>query len=211
MNDLPLHVKNSLCIMFCDDTGLIISGDVDKIDDVIDMIEQDLMNVSNWMTTNRQTLNESKCEMVIVCNKKDMSKLCNVNVKINDTVIKRVPYIKILGVIIDENLTFNAQCSAVIKKCNGALWSLGPLKNILAVKQKKIVVEALVLSILYYACPIWLIGKNNKKSADKIIRSCARFVYCKRKYDSISDNINVDLNWLNVEYMCIIMLFIESD
>lgn len=69
-----------------------------------------------------------------------------------------------------------------------------PLKNVLAVKQKTIVMQALVMSILNYANIIWLCGRKNKNSVERIIRSCARFVLCKGKYDSISQALSTGIH-----------------
>lgn len=103
-----------------------------------------------------------------------------------------------LGVIIDENVNFNEQCNNVVKKCQSALWSLRPLKYVLNQDQKLIVIQALVHSIFSYGCAVWLVGKKNLESVNKIIRTCSRFVSGKLKYDSISDDVNA-YGWLNAK------------
>lgn len=55
--------------------------------------------------------------------------------------------------------------------------------------------QALVHSIFSYGCIIWLVGKESKNTVNKIIRACARFVTCKSKYDTISDDVN-EFGWM---------------
>lgn len=43
------------------------------------------------------------------------------------------------------------------------------------------------------------VGKHNIVNINKIIRACGRFIFSKNKYESITDNINVDLEWLTAE------------
>lgn len=202
MNDLPLHIRNSLSILFCDDTGLMISGTMTEISNVIQMLENDLLCVVNWMSSNRQVLNGSKCELVVIASKKNRNILSDIVVKLDGIPLKKVKSVKILGLEIDEELNFRNHCSSVVKKCNSALWTLGPLKYVLGIKQKSIVVQALVMSILKYACPVWLLGKTNLNCIDRVIRQCARFVLGINKYDSLTDYMNVDLEWLNVQNLC---------
>lgn len=202
MNDLPLCIKNSLCIKFVDDTGIIISGELCNIARIVDMIENDLVNICTWMKSKRLELNNDKCEMMMICNKKSVKYVEDVVVNLEGKLMKKVKHIKMLGVCIDYELKFKLHCEKVTEKCNYALWSLNPLKCILDIKHKIIVVQALVMSIIKYACPVWLVGSNNLKCVDNIIRKCARFIYNKSKFDNISDEINVDLEWLNATNCC---------
>lgn len=90
MNDLTLHIKNCLCAMFVDDTGLIISGKIEDIQNVVKLMEEDLNSVSKWMKSSRQELNVDKCVMMVVSKKNAKPVLENVIVKINGVPLKRV-------------------------------------------------------------------------------------------------------------------------
>lgn len=197
MNDLPLCICNSLCIKFVDDTGILISGEIGNISETVSKLESDLLNICNWMKSSRLELNNDKCEMMVIAAKKHIQYVQDISVKLDGVPMKRVNFIKILGIIIDNDLKFNLQCDKVAEKCNFALWSLYSLKGVLDVRHKIMVVQALILPIIMYCCPIWLVGSSNLKCINNILRRCARFVYGKSKFDSISDEIIVDLEWLN--------------
>jgi hypothetical protein len=199
INDLLFSNMNSLSICFADDNGLIISGPESSIASVVDKMNEDLSYVYNWMCSNRLNLNIDKCEFIIFGKKKQRKALSDVLICIDGVALRQVDCIKLLGVFIDNDLNFKNHCSKITKSCNGALWSLKTLRNVLSIRNKTIVVQSLVCSIFNYAAPVWLFSKHNFNEINKIIRACARFIYNKSKYDGISDNINVDLEWLVAE------------
>jgi hypothetical protein len=56
---------------------------------------------------------------------------------------------------------------------------------------------------LYYASAVWFkCSKNIENQINKVIRSAARFVLGKRKFDSISLDIVRELGWLDCKFKC---------
>jgi hypothetical protein len=201
INDLPLQVKNSVTIMFADDSSLIISGLPQDIKSVIQKLEYDLVLVSKWLELNRIELNDDKVLFMIVGKKSKIAEIGDISVKLNDKNIKRVRSLKVLGTIFDEFLDFTTQTKTVIKKCYATLSLLYPIRKLLNVESRTILANSLILSKLKYAGIVWSINnKNIQKQVDKMIRIAARFVFCKRKYDKVSDEINFNLEWLNCKY-----------
>ena len=73
----------------------------------------------------------------------------------NNHSIKRVTQTKSLGLIIDENLSWEAQFNRTIDKIKSGTWALKRLKNILPQSQLSIVYYALVESQLCYGDVVW--------------------------------------------------------
>ena len=69
---------------------------------------------------------------------------------LNDHNIKRVTQTKSLGLIVDENLSCEAQFNRTMDKINSGICALKRLKNILPQSQLSIVYFALVESQLRY-------------------------------------------------------------
>jgi len=63
---------------------------------------------------------------------------------------------KILGVLFDNNLTWEAQIRSTIKKCNSKLGVLKKLRQRFTVDQYLKIVTAQYYSQLYYCAPVWL-------------------------------------------------------
>ena len=90
--------------MFADDTQL---GTATKdVKTTIEILNDDLANISVWMAANKLSLNKSKTEYMLIGSHQKL-KQCNSDsqIKIGDTLIQRVTATKSLGIIIDETLT----------------------------------------------------------------------------------------------------------
>ena len=74
---------------------------------------------------------------------------------LNNHDIKRVTQTKSLGLIVDENLSWEAQFNCTMDKINSGIWTLKRLKNILPQSQLSIVYYALVESQLHYGDVVW--------------------------------------------------------
>ena len=88
--------KKSYCILFADDTNIFISSKNCK--DLNDALNNELLNVSNWLISNKLSLNISKTHYMLFhweCSKSN-------NEFIDNCKIQEVTFTK--GVIIDNNL-----------------------------------------------------------------------------------------------------------
>jgi len=201
INDMPECIRNSLVILFADDSQLIINGHPENVNYLIIKIEEDLNSVFKWMESNKLKLNVDKTMMMVVAKPNILAKLPKLDIRLNNIVIKRVTTLSILGVIIDDKLLFNSQVKMVSKRCNSILSSMYPLRNILSFDSKKILINALVNPIINYASSIWLnTSKSNYKTIDKIMKRCTRFIFRMRFLDSTRNHICNKLQWLTSKY-----------
>ena len=84
--------------MYADDTNLTVT-DLEK------SLNSELDKVSQWLNTNKLSLNVEKTEYIIIESHKTLAKITNnLQVVIGNETIKRVSTTKSLGVIIDEKL-----------------------------------------------------------------------------------------------------------
>jgi len=148
-------------------------------------IERDLKAIVNWLKLNRLFMNYDKvCYLVFGNTSYDIS------LKMSNLLIKRVNHVKVLGCIIDDKLNWVKRLSHVSKKCFLSLSPFYSLQNILSEKARLNIVTTMVLSKLFYAPCVWFnIGKAVRNKINNIIRSCARYVLCKSKFDSITHDI----------------------
>jgi hypothetical protein len=116
-------------------------------------------------------------------------------IHINGNTIKRVFVTKVLGVSIDECLSWVPQTNMVAQKCRNVLWTLYPLKRILSIESKKLLVNALVNSILFYSCIVWM-NPSNFKIIERVFRQASRYVCNISRFDSIRLLITDELKWL---------------
>ena len=78
----------------------------------------------------------------------------------------KIPAFKLLGVFLDENLTFNYHFCQIRNKISRSLYSLNQAKNFISVKALKMIYYALIHSHLLYCLP--LICSTNQSNVDKL-------------------------------------------
>ena len=64
INDLPNCLSHSRARMFADDTHMTYSSN--NINDINLYFNEDLLNVSEWLSANRLTLNQTKTEFMLI-------------------------------------------------------------------------------------------------------------------------------------------------
>ena len=102
INDIHKSSDILQYILFADDTNLFLQHN--NIEQLVQTATQELSKVSQWLNSNKLTLNVDKTSFMIF---KTRGKKVNTpaNVTINDKIIKQVKWTKFLGILIDEQIT----------------------------------------------------------------------------------------------------------
>ena len=198
VNDLPNCVSNSQVSMYADDTGLYYISR--NIKDIVSKINEDLENVSNWLTRNKLSLNVKKTEFMIIGTSQRLAKIVDsdINIKIKNERIKRVKSCKHLGVIIDETLSWGKHVDHVTKKVAPGLYYLRKSSSILPQKMQVLLYNAIIIPHLSYCNIIW--GRCNKTLQNKcqvLQNRAAKIITSVNMYSSSSQALQ-DLNWDNL-------------
>lgn len=150
INDIVECVINSKCLLFADDMKIFmpIKSTVDIV-----MLQEDLDRVQEWCTRNGMIINVSKCCFIKITKRK---KKFDASYHIDGMRITETPFVRDLGVIIDNKLSFTRHYDLMIEK---ALKSFGFLrrtcKDLRSPKTRIVIFNALVRSILEYSSVIW--------------------------------------------------------
>ena len=106
--------------MFADDTTLTVSGK--SAFDVEIAINYDLVQVKDWLSANKLSLNVVKTEYLLIGSRHNVNNLSVIpNVFVGDVPIKRVRQTKALGVCIDEFLSWNEHINKISKKVSSGI------------------------------------------------------------------------------------------
>ncbi len=76
-------------------------------------------------------------------------------INLNDTKLQHTSCVKLLGVHIDECLSWKSQIDTIIKKCNSLLYLLCRIKKYLSIPSRKLFFNAYVLPHLDYCATVW--------------------------------------------------------
>jgi len=98
-------------IIFADDTNAFGCGK--KLDELVQMVNSELKNLSDWFNTNKLSLNIDKTQYIIFSK---IDHIPNVNIEIDGKKINRVFHAKFLGVTIDSKLNWHQHIQLVCKK-----------------------------------------------------------------------------------------------
>jgi len=157
---MDLHLYTDLfCVKFADDSSFECSG-ISK-DAVESKANEELEKISRWFKNNRLTLHPDKSRFIV----HSRDKL--INLKMDGKNIQRCGYglqeesVKLLGVYIDEDLSWKVHISNVIKKISKGNYLLWRYKKRMNLETKKIIYESFVRTHLLYCLSIWGSAKNN--------------------------------------------------
>ena len=139
--------------LFADDTCLVHSADT--IDNLSKLINQDMVNVSNWMQTNRLCINSEKSNFLIIPPKfNSPSTSPKINIFYDGSLITISKSAKHLGVYIDDECNFKTHIKLLYTKLSRSLGILHKVKNYLPKKSLLHLYFALFHSHLLYCFTI---------------------------------------------------------
>jgi len=178
----PVHSGNILN-KYADDTYLLVPACNDHT------VSDELLSIEHWAEANNLKLNISKSmEMLIFASTRIRAKIsCNPPPVLG---IVRVDCIKVLGVLIDESLTFKAHISSA---CNTAAQSLYAIKILKAhgLDSHSIfaISSATVVSRLTYAITAWwgFISAADKQKLQAVLNRAKRWTFYSKTSPSIAD------------------------
>ncbi len=134
-----------------------------------------------------------------------------ITIKINYDLVKQVPFVKFLGVIIDEGLTWKFHISSVLKnmiKCTGLIAKLRHYTNRNTIK---LIYYALAYPYLMYENIVW--GNTYPTKLQKLMNVQKKIVrlICFKSYTDHSEPLFLDLKILNIykinDYLCSIFMY----
>ena len=194
INDLVVHLKNCNIIMYADDTSISVTANTQE--EAIEKMNEILVTVSDWLKFNRIALNTSKCKYMIF-NKSKKNTNVDASIVIDDVTIEKVNQIKYLGVIVDENLSFNLNSENVVKKLNKKLGFIRRQGNKMDESSRVLYYKSLVQPHLDYCS--FLLNMSDKKyleSIQKIQNKFLRAIKMKKTMEN-HDGVRKELNIVN--------------
>ena len=113
INDLPNSTSVLSFYLFADDTNIYFEAE--NLDKLQRIVNNELKKVKQWHDVNKLSLNIDKTNFIIFKSPQHSS-LGTVNIKIGNQPVKQSRYVKFLGVLLDENLSWKYHLSELSKK-----------------------------------------------------------------------------------------------
>jgi hypothetical protein len=189
--DLPLVVKHCKIVMFADDVKLYF-----PIRDNLDahLVQIDLNAIQKWSIDNQLPVHPQKSTVLHLY--PNLYKNCAAaEYTLFDVVLPTVKVQKDLGVLVDENLTFETQMLTTVKKCKQ---TIGCIKHCFRTRDPPTMLKMfcnIVRPKLEYCSSVW---HPHTKGNIKIIEKVQRyFSFCLPTISHLSYNERLELNSMN--------------
>ena len=128
INDFPKSSNFFKFTLFADDSTLTARYKNDCQTNVKNLLEENLSNISSWITGNKIKINVDKSNFINFNHRNSFS---FGNTKFNDSIISQVRHTKFLGLLVDEKLKFNVHVKAICTKISKSVGIIFRLNSFL--------------------------------------------------------------------------------
>lgn len=156
INDLPLCISSSAisCDMFADDSSLHTYGV--NSEHINDRLQTSLTEVSNWCTENNMLLNPEKTKSMIVATRQKHQRGLNpLTLSIDGQAIEQVTEHRHLGVVIDNQLKWEAHISSLSRSVAKNVYLLSRLKHVVSPEASYFFFHSHIMSRINYVSNVW--------------------------------------------------------
>lgn len=158
LNDLIWFIENGEVCNYADDTTPYSCNQ--DLNTLKFNLESDSLNAIEWFKNNYMKLNTDKCKLIVAGRKDHI-----IDIKVGESDIRESNEVTLLGVLIDNKLSFKGHLNDKIKKANSKIAIIKRNQHFLTFQQKKIVLSSFVHCHFSYAPLVWMFHSrelNNK-------------------------------------------------
>ena len=197
INDLSLYTELCNIDLYADDTNLHVS---DKdLNNIESKLNTDIQNIESWSKSNNMVIHPNKCKSILIKSKlkkiHTSTEKGTLNVKVGNDFVAQVKCEKVLGLHVDENLSWDEHAKNVIKKMSSNLYLLRRLKSYIPKKTRLLFYNSYILPHMDYCSTIWgSCCKNTHLQIVKMQKRAARLIL-NVPSDTQSSLMFKDLRW----------------
>ena len=150
INDLMFAFSDGVGICnYADDNTVFASSN--DITEIKEKLEISMLSMSSWFSENGLQLNSSKCKLIVFGRNRENS----LSVRIGNSILKECDEVKLLGIKLDNRLSFATHIDGLCKKGNAKLRALIRLSRYLSADKCKVLSHSFISSVSGYCPLIW--------------------------------------------------------
>ena len=194
INDLPLYTDSANTEFYADDTNLYVCGES------LEIIERNLQIaldcLAKWCKCNGMLINTTKTKVMLITTHQKRTSLINgqLSLHLNDDELNMITNDKVLGIIIDNNLTWSQHVDKVCKKITTNLWLLARIKDYLNTSHRVQFYKTYIQPHIDYCNTVW--GGTSQVNLNRIFRLQKRA--CKIILDYNVENVLESMEELKI-------------
>ena len=162
INDLPNASKKLTFYLFADDTNIY-----EDLSDLTKVVNKELRLIKKWLDANKLSLNNNKTNYIIF-QSSSVNFPSGSDIKIGKKHIKRVKFVKFLGLLLEEHLCWKYHLSELSKQLARTCGMFFKIRNLLPLVVLICLYNALFLSFLQYGLFVW--GQTYESYIDPIFK-----------------------------------------
>ena len=137
VNDLPLYLQ-ALCEMFADDTTIHTSNTDSNV--VHDTLQNSIHELIKWTEQNHMSLHPGKTKWMLVTTRQKRQNLTDTlpAIRMHNQVVEETTSHKVLGLIIDNNLSWFLHITYLCKVVSSKVFQLSKIKHFLNFQARKL-------------------------------------------------------------------------
>ena len=203
--DLFLVLNDVDVANFADDNTPFTSAN--NIDDLIDSLEKASSSLFKWFKDSLFKGNPDKCHLLVSSNEKT-------KINIGELSIENSDCEKLLGVKIDNKLTFDCHGSDMCKKANRKINVLARIEPFVNINKRHILMNSIFRSQFNYCPLIWMChSRRNNRKINRLREKCLRIIYNDKQSSFIKllekDN-SVSIHQRNLQILAIEMFKVSN-
>jgi hypothetical protein len=151
INDFISSLKSDNPVLFADDATIICHNST--LDSLATIVNSELSLVFEWMNANKLMLNIKKTNFIVFQNHLNYTTLPKITY--DQTDIIQVPFAKVLGVTLDENLNWQIHLESLERKLSSVLFIIRKIRFQIDGNTALLLYNSLFHSHLRYAVSLW--------------------------------------------------------
>ena len=197
INDLPLNFEFCLSDFYADDATVHTN---DKQVDVIEYkIQGEFGNAKHWSKRNNLPINYKKSTCMMLGTRKRLIEARKLNIQVDDICLQNVSTQKVLGLHIDEHLTWTTHIDHLCSAISSKISLLRQLAEYVPVDFQKRFYQGYILPLIDYGSITWGAASNtNIERVSKLQKRAARIIL-RADFDTPSSAMFQELNWPSIE------------
>ena len=168
--------------MYADDSTIHTSART--VEELNNKLTEDMTNVQAWCTNNNMVINDGKTKaMMITTSQRAATLNSNLRVEFNGVQLKNTNSEKILGVVMNEHLSWKQQINKIAKSLIKGIHLLRQIKEYLPIGHRVIYYKCFLQPHIDYCCTVW--GQScHIIRIHKLQKLALRIIYDKPKLTS---------------------------
>ena len=152
INDLPQSSSKLKFYLFADDTNIYYEAE--NLNQLQRVVNNELKKVKMWLDVNKLSLNIDKTNFIIFKSPQHPSPE-TVSINIGNLPVKKTSYVKFLGVLLDESLSWNYHLTELSKKLARTCGMFFKVRHFLPINVLICLYNSLFSPFLQYGILVW--------------------------------------------------------